>query len=187
MEMDQHTTDQQRWTFLKMGDKEALGQLFKRHYASLHQYGYKITGNSNIVEDCLQDLFLYIYEKRATLGEVEYVRAYLFRSFRRRLMRTLRNQRKSVYVSLDNSWIVAPKELEILDRDERRRKQLADMINELSPRQREMIYLRYYSGLSPQEIAEMLSVSYRAVINTLYKAMVKLRKDKERLRDISRW
>ena len=90
-----------------------------------------------------------------------------------------------MYISLDESWIVMPNELEDLDHDENRRKNLAKMINNLSPRQRELIYLRYYNDLSPQEIADMLEISYRAVVNTLYKAMVKLRKDKDRLRDMS--
>lgn len=44
-----------------------------------------------------------------------------------------------------------------------------------------MIYLRYYNDLSIQEIAEVLSISYGAVVNTLYKAMVKLRKNRSQL------
>lgn len=183
--MDHHSTDQQFWISLKKGDKDALSEIFHRHYASLHQYGYKLTGDIPLVEDCLQEVFLYIYENRTKLGDVTYVRAYLFKSFRRHLLRTLRNQRKSVYLSLDESWVVMPNELEDLDHDENKRKYLARMINELSPRQRELIYLRYYNDLSPQEIAEMLSISYRAVVNTLYKAMVELRKEKDQLRDFS--
>ena len=174
-------SDQQLWVALKKGDRTALSELFHRYYASLHQYGYKLTGQSGLVEDCLQEMFLYLFEKRQTIGTVTYVRAYLFKSFRGRIMRMLRNQRKSVYVSLDDACIVMPNELDLFDRDEAQRRILTRLINDLPPRQREMIYLRYYNDLSPAEIAEMLSISYRAVVSTLYKAMVKLRAHREAL------
>ncbi|MBY5959513.1 sigma-70 family RNA polymerase sigma factor [Membranicola marinus] len=182
--MDNINVDQESWILLKQGDQKALSRIYHRYYASLHQYGYKLTGDTALVEDCLQEMFLYMYEKRQTLGDVTYIRAYLFRSFRRRLLKKLRNQRRSVYVSMDDSWMVMPNELEALDHDENQRKMLAALINGLSPRQRELIYLRYYNDLSPREIAEMLSISYRAVINTLYKAMVKLRAHRDKLEDI---
>lgn len=183
--MDFAKIDQKSWRALKNGDRTGLAEIFHRHYASLHQYGYKLTGNTSLVEDSLQEMFLYIYEKRQTLGNVTYVRAYLFRSFRRRLLRDLRNQRKSVYISLDDSWMVMPNELDVIEKDEQQRKYLAVLINELSPRQRELIYLRYYNDLSPREIAEMLSISYRAVVNTIYKAMVKLRESRDKLEELS--
>lgn len=134
-----------------------------------------------MVDDCLQEMFLYIFEKRHKLGEVKYVRAYLFKSFRRLLLRTMRNRQKLVYVSLNDSWKVVPNELEMIETQEIQRKYLVKLINELSPREREMIYMRYYNDLSIQEIAEVLSISYGAVVNTLYKAMVKLRKNRSQL------
>lgn len=175
------TKDHADWIALIKGDKHSFENLFKRHYSSLHQYGYKLTGDASVVDDCLQEMFLYIFEKRQKLGEVKYVRAYLFKSFRRLLLRTMRNRQKLVYVSLNESWKVVPNELEMIETQERQRKYLVKLINELSPREREMIYMRYYNDLSIQEIAEVLSISYRAVVNTLYKAMVKLRENRSEL------
>src|SRR5690606_8712364 len=114
--MEDNISDQQLWIALKRGDQTALAELFHRYYASLHQYGYKLTGQSGVVEDGLQEMFLYIYEKRQTVGEVNHVRAYLFKAFRSRIMRMLRNQRKSVYVSLADAWIVQHKGMDILGR-----------------------------------------------------------------------
>lgn len=175
------TKDRADWISLIKGDILCFENLFKRHYSSLHQYGYKLTGDASMVDDCLQEMFLYIFEKRHKLGEVKYVRAYLFKSFRRLLLRTMRNRQKLVYVSLNDSWKVVPNELEMIETQEIQRKYLVKLINELSPREREMIYMRYYNDLSIQEIAEVLSISYGAVVNTLYKAMVKLRENRSQL------
>src|SRR5690554_63842 len=175
------TKDRADWISLIKGDILCFENLFKRHYSSLHQYGYKLTGDASVVDDCLQEMFLYIFEKRHKLGEVKYVRAYLFKSFRRLLLRTMRNRQKLVYISLNDSWKVVPNELEMIETQEIQRKYLVKLINELSPREREMIYMRYYNDLSIQEIAEVLSISYGAVVNTLYKAMVKLRENRSQL------
>ena len=52
---------------------------------------------------------------------------------------------------------------------------LASLLNELTPRQKEIIYLRYYNGLDNEEISEVLNISYQVVHNTLYKAFKRLR------------
>jgi RNA polymerase sigma factor (sigma-70 family) len=52
-------------------------------------------------------------------------------------------------------------------------------LNSLGERQKEIVYLRYYSGLNSKEIAEMLGVSNQTVRNTLCTALVKIRKDFE--------
>ena len=49
------------------------------------------------------------------------------------------------------------------------------LLNELPPRQREIIYLKYYHNLSIQEIADVFSISYQVVANHLYRALKKLR------------
>src|SRR5699024_10387078 len=175
------TEDQRDWMGLNKGDKQCFEYLFKRHYPSLHQYGYKLAGDTSIVDDCLQEMFLFRSEKRQKLGEVTFVRAYLFKTFRRVLLRTMRNRQKLVYVSMHDSWKVVSNELEMIETQELQRKYLVTLINELSPREREMIYMRYYNDLSIQEISEILSISYRAVVNTIYKAMVKLRENRSKL------
>ena len=53
------------------------------------------------------------------------------------------------------------------------------MINNLPPREREVIFLKYYSGLTSQEIAEVMDINYQSVGNTLQKAIYKLRKKSE--------
>lgn len=171
--------DKQLWDSFRQGDENALSELFHVFYPLLHNYGVKIAGEENLVEDCLQDFFLYLYENRRELGEVNYLRAYLFKAFRRRLWRYLKKQRKLSTQEDGDGIVISPEEILILDhQDNIQQEVLAAMLNKLPPRQREVIYLRYYNGLSPQEIAEVLSITYRGVINTLYKAFKKMRQDK---------
>ena len=58
---------------------------------------------------------------------------------------------------------------------------LTKLLNALSLREKEVVYLKYYSGLKTTEIAEVMEISYQSVLNTLQKAFVKLRKNIENL------
>ena len=48
-------------------------------------------------------------------------------------------------------------------------------LDELSPRQREIIYLRFYQNLSYEEIADIMDLNYQTSRNLLYKAIRSLR------------
>ena len=50
--------DLQLWQRLKAGEKNALAQIYEDHAAKLLKYGYKFSDNEQLVEDCLQDLFV---------------------------------------------------------------------------------------------------------------------------------
>ena len=74
-------SDQVLWNALKKGDMDAFSVLFKTFYPQLHSYGLKITNNNvALTEDCIQDFFLYIYEHRDNLADLETLKPYLYNS-----------------------------------------------------------------------------------------------------------
>ena len=56
-------------------------------------------------------------------------------------------------------------------------KLLMTSVNSLGERQKEIVYLKYYSGFNNKEIADVLGISYQTVRNTLCNALIKIRKD----------
>ena len=66
----------------------------------------------------------------------------------------------------------------LIDEEERRRLKLMveELLAELTPRQREAIYLRYVQGLDYEEIAQSLGMSADSVRKLVYRAMVSLRR-----------
>ena len=53
--------------------------------------------------------------------------------------------------------------------------QLNGAIDYLSPREKEILYLKFYSDISNKEISELLSISYQSVKNTATRAIQKLK------------
>ncbi|WAC02364.1 sigma-70 family RNA polymerase sigma factor [Lacinutrix neustonica] len=172
------------WDSFLDGNKSAFSTLFKLHYASLHNYGLKISGNIDFTEDCLQDFFVYLFENRAQISAINSIKSYLFISFRRALLRALKKERQ--YVNYDiplelllsfefsSEEIAIKQEFTVI-----KSSVLTNLLNALSVREREAIYLKYYSNLKLSEIALIMNISYQSVLNTLQKAYVKLRKNIE--------
>lgn len=172
------------WDSFLEGSRTAFSTLFKLHYASLHNYGLKISGNACVTEDCLQDFFVYLFENRMHIGAVNSIKSYLFISFRRALLKTLKKER--AYIDYDIplelllSFEFSSEEVAIKQEFTTIKSSvLTQLLNVLSVREREAIYLKYYSNLKLSEIALVMNISYQSVLNTIQKAFIKLRKDVE--------
>lgn len=168
------------WQLFVEGDVNAFSTLFKTYYTQLHNYGLKISGNSALTEDCLQSFFVYLYDNRKNLGTIAQIKSYLFVSFRRALLKNLKQERKftTYHQVLEHSSAFEFSAEELMVEQEFtkiRVRALTQLLNGLSARERESIYLKYYSGLSTREISEVMTISYQSVLNTLQKAFTKLR------------
>lgn len=175
-----NSSEKSIWHLFVEGDINAFSTLFKTYYSQLHNYGLKISGNPALTEDCLQSFFVYLYDNRKNLGTITHIKSYLFVSFRRALLKYLKKERKfTTYEEVfENSNVFEFSAEELMVEQEFtkvRVRTLTQLLNNLSAREREAIYLKYYSNLSTNEIAEVMNISYQSVLNTLQKAFTKLR------------
>jgi RNA polymerase sigma factor (sigma-70 family) len=186
-------TDYDLWTSLKSGDLNAFSTLFKIYYPLLHNYGLKLSNyNEQLTEDCLQDFFIYIYNHRGNLSDLEAIKPYLYVSFRRHLFREIKKASKLVNYE-DKEKVISnfnfSSEDTIIQQeiDTLKQKSLAKHLNELPNRQKEALYLKYYSDVSIDDIATILDINYQSVVNLIHKGIKKLRQEaslKALLKDI---
>ena len=166
---------------LRKGDREALSILFLRYYNALLHYGLRINGHRSLVEDSIQELFAYLFEASERLGNVQVVKVYLYKSFRRRLLKKIGDE-KRLKTHEESQWhrsqitfteedFVVSYPPDILGGSS-----LSKALNALPWRQREAVYLRYYNRLSTREIADVMSAANQTVLNTLHQALKNLRK-----------
>ena len=81
------------WEKMLKGDKKSLEAIYIDHVDALYDYGRKFSMDHSLVEDCIQNLFIYIWEKRDTLSQTTYIRSYLMLSLRRRIIREIKNDK----------------------------------------------------------------------------------------------
>lgn len=129
-------------------------------------------------------MFIYIWEKRATLATEVNIKAYLFSSFRRMLHRKLSPQIRMVDFKdsgyLENKFDLGAYADDGLIKTEQTRqlaRQIATMLNGLPLRQKEVVYLKFFLNMSRDEISETLSITPQTVSNILQMALKNLRND----------
>jgi RNA polymerase sigma factor (sigma-70 family) len=173
----ENLTDREYWSLLQDGCKKSLEFLYFRHYDKLYKYALSFCGNRELAEDHIQSLFLKIWERREGLGDVEYVKTYLWVSLRRSLIDTQKVENRFKKVGIDfevNDFRLISSAEEIILFEERKNEvlnNLYDAIQELNPRQKEILYLKFFEGMSYQEIEEITSLKYQSVRNYIYEAI----------------
>lgn len=132
-------------------------------------------------KDCVNDLFLYVFENRTKLAHVKYHHNYLVTAFLRKLFRKGRFNNLESLSAGENSMsdeVIVP----IADHlhsetgeDEKLTQTLKSYIGKLSYNQAKMVYQKFYVGLSYEEIATANGVSIKTAYNTILQAVAKLR------------
>ena len=168
-------SDSQLWDQLRSGEQSAYLAIYEQYSDVLYQYGAKFTVDRELLLDCLHDLFLDLWERRQHLGSTDSIKFYLFRVLRRRIARSssvmLYREEQTDTLPIDSSefqWITE-------ENADSKKGYLQQSIDSLPERQREVIYLRFYSNFSFEEIAGIMKIDVRSAHNLTYKALGKLR------------
>lgn len=177
--MNKDLEERQLWELLCEGDQDALQKLYITYYNPLLQYGLKYSDDHDTPKDSINSTFLYIWEKRTGLSSPNNVGSYIFKCYQRQLLKDLNKNNRT-------SKLTLPEELKanadiqdfqfIIEQEESKRILiLKNAILDLPKRQRELIKLRYYHGLSYDEIAEKTQLSKRSIYNQIHTAIKSLK------------
>jgi RNA polymerase sigma factor (sigma-70 family) len=166
------------WRQFRNGDKKAFATLFELTSDRLFRYGKHFVADSELVKDCIQELFTKLYENQREAPLLENPIFYLFKSLKNLLIDELRRSEKMVHISLQDIPFHVKfvyNEREIAETDEDIREKFERVISFLSDRQKEAIYLRFQSEMSYEEISELLGINYQSTRNLIHRSIEKIR------------
>ncbi|MDR6803666.1 RNA polymerase sigma-70 factor (ECF subfamily) [Dyadobacter sp. BE34] len=182
------TKDHDLWQRIRVGDEQAFTTIFEKYHRTLYNYGSKLSTNSSLVEDAVQDVFIDIWRLRHNLTEnVTSVKFYLYRALRRRIHVALDKFPSMEEISeLDDEDTPANhthSEAILIEAESSsaRAQRIQELLAQLPERQLEALTLRYFDDFSIDEIAEIMSVNEKSVRNFIYKALTSLRQSREML------
>lgn len=176
--MDEHAV---LWEQLRGGSKRALSQLFKIFYPRLFDYGTKLVKDREIAKDSIQEVFINLWVYRNSLKAVNSVTAYLISSIRRTVIRKARETReaqkrqRNIRSHMFKDAINVEEMIILFEVEEEMKKQLKQAIRELTARQKEAVYLKYYEGLSHEEISGIMGINLQSVYNLTTEAIKQLK------------
>lgn len=90
------------WSRFKAGEEKAFDQLAELRYRVLFNYATRFTKDRDFIKDCIQDLFLELWERHERLVDTPYVTIYLIKSLRNNLVRKLRQEK--TWGETPNEW-----------------------------------------------------------------------------------
>jgi len=168
--------DTDLWEAFRQGDEQAYATIYEQHAAALYEYGLRLTQEEFLVRDALHDLFVKLWTKRATLTRIDNIRYYLLTGLRNALLDTKRRDQRYQHVSLNEDApfrLSFSPEAEAAHHDEQQAQsaRLLAAIEQLSPRQKQVIYLRYYQELEYAQIAELLAINVKGVYKLTARAL----------------
>ncbi len=173
-------TDAELWQQLKQGDKFALEVLYKRHYQVLYRYAIKLAKDKEPAQDCLQEMFFQLWNKRDKLKDVQSVRFYLMKWLKREVIRALSDKSSgnniiSIDTDTEHLGLVVEDLFEKREMKSHNAKALRKALEELTAREREVIYMRFFLELTYEEICSALNLNYQVVMNYVHRALKALR------------
>lgn len=165
------------WKNMLQGDLSALEKIYTHFHADLYHYALKITEQQDLAEDAVQDVFVDLWNYRHQITNVHSPKYYLIRSLRNQCLKLIKKQNRLTDFAVVNPLNIRinAEELQLTDDSQATKKMIETALFKLSPRQREIIYLKFYNNLDYEELAEILEINYQSVVNHIHKAMIKLR------------
>ncbi|MEQ9285761.1 MAG: sigma-70 family RNA polymerase sigma factor [Cyclobacteriaceae bacterium] len=174
-----NASDQVQWEALRNGDTGAFSILYERYAKMLLSYGRKVHNDRQMVADAVQELFTYLWNRRSYIGGTPSVKFYLIKALRSIIIKELNKaSRNSPMLTDQDMDSHHSREFEIIHNEEEEAAKLKMKLalGGLSKREQEILYLKYFTGASNEEIAELLDINYQSVKNTSFSAIKKLRK-----------
>lgn len=169
-------------TKVKEGDVKAFERLFKSYHTPLCLYTASITGNREVAEEIVQDLFYYFWKERQNLPLFRSVKSYLYRAARNEALQFrehLNVREKYREFVMDGNVVPASPD----PQGGIEYKELEEVINgalrKMPERRLKIFCMHRFQGMKYAEIASALSVSIKTVEAEMTKALQVLRREVE--------
>lgn len=174
--------DAQWLQLLQHNDAEGLTLLMGKYYRDLYDYASRFTRDDGLVRDCIQEVFISLWERRKTAPAILSPRHYLLRAVKNKVLKALYKKGHTQFpVDLPDEYDFFQEfniEQIIIERQlsEEKAQKLRLALSSLSKRQHEVIYLKFYQHLDHGQIAEQMDINRQSVYNLLHESLQQLRR-----------
>ncbi|MCK5538231.1 MAG: RNA polymerase sigma-70 factor [Draconibacterium sp.] len=165
------------------GDEKAFEKLYRLYFPRLFSYSEKIVENSNMAKDIIQNIFIKVWENPKII-KTDNPEAFLFKMVRNaslnyiRHLKVVDNLKKKVkekYLGeeLYNIDFVGNEPIELINSELQAK--VAQVMNSLPQKCREVFSLSRNEGLKNREIAKKLNISVKSVEKHISRALAEYR------------
>lgn len=166
-------SEKELWEQFLQGNEAAYNRILNQHSKKMFNYGYRLCLDEELVKDCIQDIFLRLWNNRSSISPTDSITWYLLKCTKTSVLRERKKWLNNDELENDyffnvefdiETKLITDSEAQILG------SKIKCLINQLPNRQKEILYLRFYDNLTLQEISELLEINPQSVYNLLQKA-----------------
>lgn len=185
----QGLTDEQLIEQVKEGSKEAFSELYNRYKSIMYNYLYHYLGNKQKAEDCLQDLFIHLFDRAGQYNPSAKFSSWFYTMAKHLALDALRKDKVRQAGSLDQELeleeggVSLHDKLQSADFDPRQAAESSENIEILkramallNETDREVIVLCDIQEMPYREVAEILKCPEKTVAVKLFRARQRLSK-----------
>lgn len=168
-------------------EEQAFAALYERYYLPLCKKAFQRIPSRPRVEEIVQDVFVNLWSKAASLDTNGNIRAYLYATLRNKILHELRTEHNRLfYLQKFKNLTKKCEEEESLQHlyAHETEEQINQIITSLSPQCQKAFSLSRFENLSYKEIAERMQVSVNTVEKHIGKALHILRNKMSEYRDV---
>jgi RNA polymerase sigma-70 factor (ECF subfamily) len=149
------------------GDADGFTELCRRYYPAMVAIAHSILGDRHLAEDAAQQVFAKAAVKLPQLKKKDRFANWLAVICRNNA-KDIARRTENIHSSDDLSMVAAKSE------DDETAEVVRKAISKLSASARELIFLRYYDGMSYEQISAVLGISEQAINGRLRRTKKKL-------------
>ncbi|MEN2416265.1 RNA polymerase sigma factor [Flavobacterium mesophilum] len=170
-------TDHTLISLLKEGDQGAYTEIFERYSRLLVNHAYKMIGNQDEANDVVQEIFLFLWNKRDEIAITGSLSSYLYKATKNRILNHIAHEKvvsryaDSISNFIENDYVSADSKL----REKELEAIIAKEIALLPEKMREVFLLRKVEELSYEEISNQLNITDKTAKQQVYNSVKILR------------
>lgn len=165
------------WINFKNGSEDAFTLLYKKYTPTMFRYGSKLSKDRELVKDAIQQVFFTLWNSKENISTPCNIKNYLLKSLRCEVIKKLTRGISCEALPEEYNYEASASyeaDLIALQTSETNRERISSVLDQLPARQREVVFLKYYSDLKYEEIAAVMGIEQQSVYKLTYKAINKL-------------
>ncbi len=174
------------WESFLSGDDNSFSSIYELFIEQLISYGYKLCTDTDIVHDCIQEIFIDLFLKRKKINvNIKNLKAYLFVALRNALIKKIKANKRIKFIDHTDQQFVLNFEIEYSYQDQIIEEEASNELKEtlklailkIPPKQKEIIYLKFEAEMNYTEISQIMDITVESARKLLYRALLSLRSE----------
>jgi RNA polymerase sigma-70 factor (ECF subfamily) len=155
------------------GNTSSYGKLVRLYQQPVFRLAFKMTGNREDAKDLTQIVFMKAYTNLKTFTTTRKFFSWIYRIALNESLNHVKSMRR--FTDLEEEEIVNHKTPEEEVTNKERKIMVQRALMTLTPKHRSLVIMKYYNGLSYEEISEVTGISIKKVKSRLFEARQNLK------------